>query len=581
MTIKNKLEKLLEKFHTKKKLYESIKISRQSLYNFLNGVEPESHEVKLRIDFIYYKFFELDNPNDIEMKNQEHMLLESQYLINPSEEFVFKDFVKRFSFGSYEVESENTCSMEEFLSIADGGEIEKDISRKAFLEMNNLYSLSMRILKDAASSKKIVFTEELILQWHYSLMQGIRSDAGEYSTKIRIIENSDIIPVPAKEIRLYMEKWLKTSNEIKSIVDIAQSHAIFEKIHPFGDGNGRIGRLILAVQAIMSGLVPPLINGSNVAAYYAALESTQLGKKRNALASFLLKAMIETSKILPKLPKGLGDVPQKNGSSFPHYGYNNDFIENAFCTNLTILESFKEQTKKVLLIDVLNSIEAKNELTLEFSYGSSKIEGSTLSMLDTKRFLEKGYFPDYKYDDDDDEQKEIDKKMAVNNRDVMTFLLDEHPSVTIETVVKIHDMVVNDIYIQGQKGIATDIRTVLTSGGIYFPVVGVNKLVHALSHIVDRANDIIDPIDKSFFLHLNLAYLQPFEDGNKRTARAVANIPLVEAGITPFSYSSVVRDSYIKQIECFYEYGEFTEKFAGVILNSYEKSIEKLEELII
>ncbi len=44
-----------------------------------------------------------------------------------------------------------------------------------------------------------------------------------------------------------------------SLLDISDFHIQFERIHPFADGNGRVGRLIMAYQAIQNNIVPPLI----------------------------------------------------------------------------------------------------------------------------------------------------------------------------------------------------------------------------------------------------------------------------------------------------------------------------------
>jgi len=66
----------------------------------------------------------------------------------------------------------------------------------------------------------------------------------------------------------------KISNDIENLLyryksnhmgleDIAQFHILFEKIHPFADGNGRVGRLIMAYQAIQNNIVPPLIKNEN------------------------------------------------------------------------------------------------------------------------------------------------------------------------------------------------------------------------------------------------------------------------------------------------------------------------------
>lgn len=577
MTTKERLELLLRN-NSKLLLSSELKISRPTLDKYLTGIEPEKHEVKMRIDFLYYKNFVLEDISDGEILKLQNNLLENQYLIDPREEFVFKDYVKKMAFGSYELETTSEVSESSFRMIADGGDIEKDIGRKKFLEMVNLYSLTLRILKDVSMGRDITINEAVVREWHYALMQGVRADAGEYSTKMRIIENSSIETTHPLQIYSEMNKWAKKSAGIKNLSDIAQSHALFEKIHPFGDGNGRIGRLIMAVQCIKAGFVPPLINKDNASLYYASLEATQSGKKINAMAAFLAKSIEATAKSLPLLPKGL-KMAKERASGFLKYGYNSAFIELAKISSPDIIEAFYTYSMGVSLNTLKSNAKAINELTLEFAFGSSRIEGSTFNKLDTKKFLEMGYFPDYKYDEDDEDQKEIDKQMAINNKKVFEEVLLSTPKLTVETICKLHDIIVSNIKGQDSKGITNEARSVNTQEGLYIPLVGKDKIEKTLESILNMASEIKEPFAKSFFLHLNIAYLQPFDDGNKRTARAVANIPLVEANIVPFTYDNILKDKYNDIIGSFYESGDSVDKMATLVLKSYEKQIETMKYL--
>jgi len=56
-----------------------------------------------------------------------------------------------------------------------------------------------------------------------------------------------------------------------SLEDIAEFHILFERVHPFADGNGRVGRLIMAFQAIQNNIVPPLIENEYRSEYLTAM----------------------------------------------------------------------------------------------------------------------------------------------------------------------------------------------------------------------------------------------------------------------------------------------------------------------
>jgi Fic family protein len=66
-----------------------------------------------------------------------------------------------------------------------------------------------------------------------------------------------------------------------SLEDIAEFHILFERIHPFADGNGRVGRLIMAFQAIQNNIVPPLIENEHRSEYLKAIND------KNELLKFI------------------------------------------------------------------------------------------------------------------------------------------------------------------------------------------------------------------------------------------------------------------------------------------------------
>ena len=107
-------------------------------------------------------------------------------------------------------------------------------------------------------------------------MRGLINNAGEFSTKQRVLPNVNTQLTHPKDIAEELKLWVKKYNNIQHLSDIAKSHYHFEIIHPFSDGNGRIGRLIVLAQCLQIGIKPPTINNNNKALYYILLEYAQI-----------------------------------------------------------------------------------------------------------------------------------------------------------------------------------------------------------------------------------------------------------------------------------------------------------------
>ncbi len=146
-------------------------------------------------------------------------------------------------------------------------------------------------------------SEKLIKEFHGRLLQGIRPDAGEYSQYQRAIRGVDIVLTHPKDIPEEMmsliKDWKKTAAKAGSLGDIADFHVRFELIHPFGDGNGRVGRLIMALQCLQSGLPPVVIENSRKAEYYDVLEYAQR-KDAGPFKLFICSEMERTHQMIQK-----------------------------------------------------------------------------------------------------------------------------------------------------------------------------------------------------------------------------------------------------------------------------------------
>ena len=173
-------------------------------------------------------------------------------------------------------------------------ELIHDLDMRELFSIKNLSALNNKVIKDSLKQEVFLITTDKIKDGHFNLMSGIRADVGDYSTYRRIIPGSeDLHLTDPRDIPEEMEYWCNKYKNCSSLQDIAQAHAHFEAIHPFGDGNGRLGRIIMAAQCIQLGLVPPLINKKNKALYLVFLKHAQIHSEYGHLTYFLAKSILD------------------------------------------------------------------------------------------------------------------------------------------------------------------------------------------------------------------------------------------------------------------------------------------------
>ena len=169
--------------------------------------------------------------------------------------------------------------------------------REAINHQTALYFLLDEL---ASGGKDFVITPELIKMTHLRMMNGIISDAGYWRNHAVRIRGAYVPLANYLKIPELVENWCNSVNEETEdkIGLLARSHAEFERIHPFSDGNGRTGRLLLFILALKLGLVPPILQKEKHLAYYKYLELAQLREQTDPLEAFIAEAIIGTSELL-------------------------------------------------------------------------------------------------------------------------------------------------------------------------------------------------------------------------------------------------------------------------------------------
>jgi len=109
-----------------------------------------------------------------------------------------------------------------------------------------------------------ILTAHKILMLRTSLQPDEKGYFRKYAVKVGGREGANHIKVPS-----LIESWLRRANNVKTQINIEKNHIEFEKIHPFCDGNGRVGRIIMLYQMVKLKIPITIIYESQRQLYYA------------------------------------------------------------------------------------------------------------------------------------------------------------------------------------------------------------------------------------------------------------------------------------------------------------------------
>jgi Fic family protein len=147
------------------------------------------------------------------------------------------------------------------------------------------------------SAKKEDITENDILKIHKEVLKGINEEyAGRYRTvRVRISGSTVIMPNPLKVPDLMQEFVTYMNSKVISVPEMAlEAHFKFVSIHPFIDGNGRVGRLLMNLILLMGGYWPIIIRPRDRKQYINSIEKGQLSEDLTQYNNFMYKAFERT-----------------------------------------------------------------------------------------------------------------------------------------------------------------------------------------------------------------------------------------------------------------------------------------------
>ncbi len=181
---------------------------------------------------------------------------------------------------------------------------------------------------------------------------------------------------------------------------------------------------------------------------------------------------------------------------------------------------------------------------IELSWKSSRIEGNTYTLLDTEQLLTRGI--------EAPGHSKHEAIMILNHKAAFSFVRDHLPLFTeLDSIhiQEVHKLLVKDLDVT--SGFRS--KPVGVVGSIYRPLDNVYQITEATHELCAAVARESSPYSKALVALMGISYIQPFEDGNKRTSRLVANALLLAHSRAPLSYRSVEENDYREAMLTFYE----------------------------
>ena len=201
-----------------------------------------------------------------------------------------------FAYNTNHIEG-STITPDETASIYETGTIltssDKVIVLKDATEVKNHFTL-FKYMLDTIEEK---LSEDMIKKFHFILKEGTLTDeekewfvVGDYKKKKNFVGNitTSLPSEVAKDMQNLLDWYEKIDN--KRVEDIIEFHVRFESIHPFQDGNGRVGRVIMFRECLYNDIMPFYIEDRNKEFYIRGIKEYQVNNEKGYLIDTCLNS---------------------------------------------------------------------------------------------------------------------------------------------------------------------------------------------------------------------------------------------------------------------------------------------------
>lgn len=258
-------------------------------------------------------------------------------------------------------------------------------------------------------------------------------------------------------------------------------------------------------------------------------------------------------------------------------GYNKEYLNIIDFLSIEEIRELDSLTSNIDFNTILNNAGHKSaleKLCFDFIYTSAVIEGNTYtrgeaeSLFETKKPL--GH-------------KTIDEAiMLLNIKEALEYVLYEKPNITKHTLRELHQILSQNLLNKHSQGGVRKIP-VFIGNSDYVPLNNPYELETQMDRMLNIYHSIKNPYNQAIYIHNNIAYLQYFEDCNKRLARLVQNLSLLNNNLAFVSYNALNAESkimgaYKDSLLAYYEKGDVM-LYKNFFVSEYKNTLTFLNDI--
>jgi hypothetical protein len=206
-----------------------------------------------------------------------------------------------------------------------------------------------------------------------------------------------------------------------------------------------------------------------------------------------------------------------------------------------------------------------NRFVIDLSWNSSRLEGNSYSLPDTRRLIEFG--------EEAEGRNRLEAQMILNHKEAIEFLVGTAEGIGFDrhTILNLHAILANNLL--PDESAAGRLRRVPLGVGksTFHPPHGPQRIEASFDQMLAVAATIEDPFEQAFLVMLQLPGLQPFDGMNGPVSRLCANIPLIKGDFLPLCFTDVPRAAYTEAVLGVHEMNR-VDLLKEVFMCAYERS---------